>query len=133
MDHQTLVRPAGQSAMPLRETHGHRQRRLSDAPWVLPRTPHACAEAHQQCLALSNPTAPQGRRKEGVGAPIPLHVLGERTGCLGPPQALACTCAQPLCVRTTKREGCGTLHHAHCSVDDGVPQTPSLRWGAGEA
>ena len=132
-DHQTIVRTAGQSSMPLLETHGNIQRRLDDYPWALPRTPHEFAEAHQRLLALYNTTAHQGLRQAGCTSPIPLHVLGERQGRLVPPEDRARQFAQALWVRTPNRYGWVTLHHAHFDVDDGGPQTPILLWVTGEA
>ena len=132
IDHQTIVSTAGQSYMNLMETHFNIQRRLYDYQLALTRTPHEFDKVHQQFLALYNATAHQGLLKEGFASPIPLHVLGASTGRLVPPQELARKFAQALFVRTTNRYGCVTLHHAHFYVDDGVPQTPILLWGAGE-
>jgi len=132
IDHQTIVRPQGQSDMHLMETHCNIQRRLDDYQWALTQTPHEFDEAHQQVLALYNTTAHQGLLKERFASPIPLHVLGDSKGRLLPPQELTRQFAHALFVRTTHRYGCVTLHHAHFSVDAGVPQTPMLLWVAGE-
>lgn len=132
IDHQTIVSTQGQSYMNLMETHCNLQRRLDDYQWALTRTPYEFAEAHQQFLALYNTTAHQGLLKERLASPIPLHVLGESQGRLVPPQELARQFAHALFMRTPNRYGGVTLHHAHFSVDDGVPQTPILLWVAGE-
>jgi len=132
IDHRTIVSTAGQSYMNLMESHFNIQRRLYDYQLALTQTPHEFDKAHQQFLALYNSTAHQGLLKEGFASPIPLHVLGESTGRLVPPQELTRKFAHALFVRTTNRYGCVTLHRLHFYVDDGVPQTPILLWVAGE-
>ena len=103
IDHQTIVSTQGHSYMNLMETHFHIQRRLSDYQLALTRTPWEFAEAHQRFLALDNATAHQGLLQERFVSPIPLHVLGESTGRLYPPQELARMFARALFVRTTNR------------------------------
>jgi hypothetical protein len=134
IDHQTIVRTAGQSYMNLMETHCNIQRRLYDYQLALTRTPHEFDEAHQRFLALYNTTAHQGLLKERFASPIPLplHVLGDSTGRLVPQPELTRTFAQALLVRTTNRYGCVTLHRSHFYVNQGRPQTPVLLWVAGE-
>jgi hypothetical protein len=132
IDHQTIVSTQGQSSMHLMETPLNIQRRLYDYQLALTRTPCEFDEAHQRFLALYNSTAHQGLLKERFASPIPLHVLGDSTGRLVPPQELARKFAQALFVRTTNRSGCVTLHRSHFYVDQGLAQTPVLLWGAGE-
>ena len=132
IDHQTIVSTQGQSYMNLMETHFNIQRRLYDYQLALTRTPGEFAEAHQRFLALYNTTAHQGLLKERFASPIPLHVLGDSTGRLYPPQALTRQFTQALFVRTTNRYGCVTLHRSHFYVDQGLAQTPVLLWVAGE-
>jgi transposase InsO family protein len=132
IDHQTIVSTQGQSYMNLMETHFNIQRRLYDYQLALTRTPCEFDEAHQRFLALYNATAHQGLLKERFASPIPLHVLGESTGRLYPPQELARKFAQALFVRTTNRYGCVTLHRSHFYIDQGLAQTPVLLWVAGE-
>ena len=132
IDHKTIVSTAGQSYQNLMETHFNIQRRVYDYQLALTRTPHEFDEAHQRFLDLYNTTAHQGLLKEQFASPIPLHVLGESTGRLYPPQELARKFAHALFVRTTNRYGCVTLHHSHFYVDQGVPQTAVLLWVSGE-
>src|SRR5215211_424554 len=102
----------GHRYMTLMETHFNIQRRLYDYQLALTRTPYEFDQAHQQFLALYNTTAHQGLLKERFASPIPLHVLGDSTGRLLPPQDLARKFAQALFVRTTNRYGCVTLHRS---------------------
>src|SRR5262245_54963196 len=118
--------------MNLMETHFTIPRRLYDYQLALTRTPHEVDQVHQQFLALSNTTAPQGLLKERFASPIPLHGLGGSKGRLLPPQELARKFAQALFVRTTNRYGCVTLHRSHFYVDQGLAQTPVFLWVAGE-
>ena len=97
IDHQTIVSPAGQSYMNLMETHFNIQRRLYDYQLALTQTPHEFDQAHQQFLALYNPTAHQGRLKERFASPLPLHVLGESQGRLLPAGADPQVCPGPIC------------------------------------
>ena len=132
IDHHPMISTAGHSSMNLMETHCNIQRRLSDYPLALTRTPHEFAQAHQRFLALYNSTAHQGLLKERFASPIPLHVLGASKGRLVPPQELARKFAHALFMRTTNRYGCVTLHRSHFYVDEGLAQTPVLLWVAGE-
>jgi hypothetical protein len=132
MDHQTLGRPQGHSAMHLRETPGNLPRRLEDSPLAWPRTPCEGDEAPHRFRARSTTTAPQGRRQERCASPLPLHVLGASKGRLSPPQARARQGAQALVGRPTHREGGVPLHRSHCDVDQGRAQTPGVLGVAGE-
>jgi len=129
-----FCRPAGGVTLraEFNETPLNIQRRLYDYQLALTRTPCEFDEAHQRFLALYNSTAHQGLLKERFASPIPLHVLGDSTGRLVPPQELARKFAQALFVRTTNRSGCVTLHRSHFYVDQGLAQTPVWLWGAGE-
>jgi transposase InsO family protein len=132
IDHQTIVSTQGQSYMNLMETHFNIQRRLYDYQLALTRTPQEFDAAHQRFLALYNTTAHQGLLKERFASPIPLHVLGESTGRLLPPQELTRKFAQALFIRTPNRYGCVTLHRSHFYVDQGLAHTPVCLWVAGE-
>ena len=132
LDHKTISRTEGHSEQHRLETHGNIQRRVDADQLALTRTPRACAEAPQRFLALSTTPAHQGRLKERLTPPLPLHGLGESQGRRSPPQALVRQFAQALFGRTTHRYGCVTQPRSHGDVDRGGPQTPVWLGVAGE-
>jgi len=104
-----MSRTPGESALPLRETHGNIPRRWSDAPLALTRTPLAVERAPQAFLPLDHTTAPPGRRQEPCTPPMPLAVLGEARGRFSTPDERARRGSRALCPRTTHRDGGVTL------------------------
>jgi hypothetical protein len=109
LDHKTLQRTQGESAMNLMERPGNIHRRLEAYQGSLTRTPLEFEQAPQDVLPLYTPTAPQGVLHEKVQPPSPLAVFGEATGRLSTPDALERQWARALFPRTTHRSGCVTL------------------------
>jgi len=103
LDHQTMVRPQGQSSLHGMATPGNLQRRLEDAQLALPPPPQEFAEAPPRFLELYNPTAHQGVLQEQFVPPLPVSGLGDSQGRLLSPQERTRKFAQALFGRTTNR------------------------------
>jgi hypothetical protein len=112
MDHQTSSSTQGESSLHGMETHFNVQRRLYDSQFSLTTPPVEFAQAQQTFRELSNPTAPQGLRKDQCGPPRPLVGRGEAQGRLYRPAELARTCARARFPRTTNRYGCVTVQRS---------------------
>ena len=108
------------------------QRRLYDYQFSLARPPPALAQVQQTFIQTDTTTAHQGLLKDRRLPPMPVEVLGAARGRLYTPDELTHHFAQTGFLRTTNRYGCLTWHHAHCSVEAGLPRTPVWLWVAGD-
>ena len=123
-----MVRTPGESWLNIMETHGHVQRRLYDSQFSLTQSPAEFERVHRAFLETYNTTAHGGLLKDGCATPIPVVVLGHAQGRLYTEDALAQKFSRALFPRTTNRYGWVPLHHSHCYVAEGGPQTPVLLW-----
>jgi hypothetical protein len=132
IQHETIVSTQGESYLNWMETHFNVQRRLYDYQFSWARTPAALEQRHQAFIQRYNTTAHQGLLKDRRLPPIPVEVLGTAVGHVYTPEELARHFSQAVVPRTTNRYGCVTLHSYHFYIEEGLPQTRVLLWGAGE-
>jgi transposase InsO family protein len=132
IQHETIESTQGESDLNWMETHFNIQRRLYDYQFSLARTPADLEQRHQAFIRTYNTTAHQGLLQDRRTPPIPVEVLGAARGRVYTPEELARHVAQAVVPRTTNRYGCVTLHSYHFYVEEGLPQTRVLLWGAGE-
>jgi transposase InsO family protein len=130
--HEMIVSTQGESDQNWRETHVHVPRRLYDYQLSLARTPADLEERHQAFIRTYNTTAHQGLLKDRRLPAMPVEVLGTAWGRVYTPEERAHHFAQAMVSRTTNRHGCVTRHSYRVSVEEGLPRTQILLWGAGE-